>query len=78
MYRVRLGADGAFEFLLPNGRPIEDTPSLPPVSDDALTALIESLVDAGVDLEEMPGYPGWDGSALDLGWAVDGLRSIGA
>ena len=75
--RVRHGADGAFEFLWPDGRPIEDAPSLPPVSDDALAALAESLVEAGVDLEEMPGYPEWDGSALDLAWAVDGLRSIG-
>ena len=43
-----------------------------------LATLAESLIEAGVDLERMPEYPEWDGSALDLAWAVDGLRSLGA
>ncbi len=76
-YRVRSGPDGGVQFLRPDGRPIAEAPPPPAVSDDALTALAESLVEAGVDLEEMPGYPEWDGGALDLGWAVDGLRSLG-
>ena len=76
-YRVRSGPDGGVQFLRPDGEPIAEAPPAPAVSDDALTALAESLVEAGVDLEGMPGYPQWDGSALDLGWAVDGLRVLG-
>ena len=33
----------------------------------------ELLIEAGVDLAEMAGYPEWGGSALDLGWAVNEL-----
>jgi hypothetical protein len=39
--------------------------------------LAESLIEAGVDLDEMPVFPECDDSALDLSWAVDGLRSSG-
>ena len=45
---------------------------------DALAALAKELIEAGVGLDELGGHPEWDGGGLDLAWAVDGLRSIGA
>ena len=76
-YRVQTVPDGEFQFLRPDGKPIPEAPLLPDVAYDAFAALAESLIEAGVDVEEMPSYPEWDGSALDLGWAVDELRSAG-
>ena len=72
-YRIRCASDGELRFLRPDGRPIAEAPSLPAVPDDAFTALAKSLIEAGVDPEELGGYPGWDGSALDLAWAVEEL-----
>ena len=74
-YRVRCGPEGEFQFLRPDGKPILDAPPLPAASDHAIAALAESLLGAGIDLEELGGYPEWDGSGLDLAWAVEGLRS---
>ena len=48
------------------------------IPDDALAGLVESLLEAGANLDRMPGYPEWDGRALDVGWAVDGLPSSGS
>ena len=72
------GSDGEFRFLRPDGRPIPEAPPPPAVADDALAALARQLIEAGVDLDELGGDPRWDGGGLDLAWAVDGLRSIGA
>ena len=72
---MKRGLDGEFEFIRPDGRGIPEAPLLPGLPDDALPALAESLIEAGVDLEGMPGFPQWDGSSLDLAWAVDVLRS---
>ncbi len=77
-YRMERVPEGDFRFLRPDGRPIPEAPAPPAVPDDALAALAEELIEAGVDLDELGGYPEWDGGGLDLPWAVDGLRSIGA
>ena len=77
-YRMEGASHGEFRFLCPDGRPMAEAPPPPPVSDDALAALARELIEAGVDLSELGGYPEWDGGGLDLAWAVDGLRSIGA
>ena len=77
-FGMERGPDGRFRFLRPDGRPIDDAPRLPAVPDDALAALAGSLIEAGVDPEELGGHPEWDGGGLDLAWAVDGLRSISA
>ncbi len=74
-YRVQPGPNGEFQFLRPDGRPIPAAPAFPGLSDDALAGLADSLIEAGVDLEQMPAYPEWDGSALGLAWAVDTLRT---
>ncbi len=76
-YRLEATAEGELRFLRPDGRPIAEAPP-PPVSDDALAALAGELIEAGVDPDELGGYPGWDGARLDLAWAIDGLRSISA
>ena len=49
----------------------------PVESDRDLEVAGAGLVEAGVDLDRMPFEPGWDGSALDLAWAVDSLRPQG-
>ncbi|MFQ5527098.1 MAG: DUF222 domain-containing protein [Thermoanaerobaculia bacterium] len=76
-YRVKRSADGEFRFFRPDGRAIPEAPPLPDLQDEAITALAQSLVEAGVDLDRMSTYPEWDGSGLDLAYAVDALRSVG-
>lgn len=73
-YRVRRDAEGRLQFLRPDGRPIPEAGVPLELGDSALTTLVDSLIEAGVDLQRMPEYPAWDGSALDLAGAVDGLR----
>ena len=73
-YRVRSGPNGELRFLRPDGRAIPDAPPPPPLDDDVLATLATSLLEAGVDLERMPEEPRWDGSALDLAWAIEALR----
>ncbi len=76
-YRVERGVDGEFRFFRPDGPEIPQAPVLPDVSDRGLAALASTLGEAGVDLDRMPFEPGWDGSALNLAWAVDALRPRG-
>jgi hypothetical protein len=77
-FRIEAGPDGELRFLRPDGRPVVDAPPPPPVPDDPLASLADELTEAWADLEKLGGHPAWDGSGLDLAWAVDGLRSIGA
>ena len=76
-YSVEPGANGEFDFTDPRGRPIPQAPPLPEVQGDTIARLVESLTEAGVDLEQLAYRQEWDGTRLDLSWAVDALRSVG-
>ena len=76
-YRVEGPADGELSFYRPDGKKIPEAPPLPEVSGDAIQVLVERLVDAGVELDPLAGLPDWDGYALDLQQALDGLMWIG-
>lgn len=74
-YRVTARPDGTFQFVRPDGRVLSDAPAPPELPGDAMAALARSLTEVGVDLELLGSEPLWDGSRLDLGEAIDGLRS---
>ncbi len=69
-YDVERDASGEFRFLRPDGREMPQAPELPAVADDALTELADRLTEAGVEIDPVAIYPQWDGSRLDLHWAI--------
>jgi hypothetical protein len=69
--------DGALRFFSPKGRRIDDVPTAPAVSNDALSVLIERLSEDGIQIEPMDNLPTWDGRPIDLNVAVQSLLSYG-
>ncbi len=75
------GEDGGFCFLRPDGREIPAAPPLPELereimaADDALAMLGDLMSECGVDLDPRAIYPQWDGSRLDLSWALAALMN---
>ena len=72
-YTVVPGPDGIFRFFRPDGREIPQAPPLPDLQEDAITALVDSLLELGVDVDWADNHPEWDGRRLDLGYALDAL-----
>ncbi len=72
-FSVRMAEDGAVQFFDPRGRPIEKTPALPPVGDDAARELIEHLEDAGILITGKESMPAWDGRPMDLRYVMESL-----
>ncbi len=75
-YTGKLEAGGEFRVFRPDGAEIPIAPALPDVGDDVIVALQNRLMEDGVYLEECAPEPGWDGSALNLGYAVDWMLSL--
>jgi hypothetical protein len=76
-FQVELLAGGEARFLRPDGRRLADAPAMPRVSVDSLGSLAVLVRDAGIEIDANAGLPSWDGSPLDLRWAVDCLRQVG-
>ena len=70
-------ASGELRFFRPDGRPLLPAPEAPPIGTDALRGLADHLASNGTEIDVTAGLPSWDGSPLDLAWAVDCLRAVG-
>ncbi len=69
--RVEADENGAFRFLKPDGSEIQEAPPLPELGKSSWFAMLDPLIDGGVDPDAMGGWPEWDGSRLDLAAGVD-------
>lgn len=76
-FRVDLLADGEARFYRPDGYELREAPGLPPISGDPLDSLAADLARRGIEVERAS-MPTWDGTPLDVAWAVDRLRGVGA
>ena len=76
-FRVKRLASGELRFFRPDGRPLPPAPEAPPIGTDALRGLTDHLASNGTEIDLTAGLPSWDGSPLDLAWAVDCLRAVG-
>jgi hypothetical protein len=65
---------GELEFRNPHGWVIVEAPVLPDVPDDATERLCGQNVNAGAQLDAHTLTPNWDGTRLNLGWAIDMLH----
>ena len=72
-FRLERRADGELELFDPQGWLIEAAPPMPDPGEDALAALISHLDEAGVVVNPLDTLPSWDGTPLDLGYAIDVL-----
>ena len=68
---------GELTFFRPDGRAIAEAPTLPTVLGDPLGALAADLAARGVAVADEAALPSWDGTPLELAWAVDCLRAVG-
>jgi hypothetical protein len=75
-FRVELLPSGEARFYRPDGRVLSEAPALPPGQWTTPTGF-EELFGRGVTIDAGAGLPTWDGSRLDLGYAIDGLWPIG-
>ena len=76
-FRVRLLPNGEVRFHRPDGRAILPAPALPPIDADPSASLAERLAAEAIVVEAAAALPSWDGTPLDLAWAVDRLRPVG-
>ncbi len=76
-FRVKRLPDGELQFFSPKGRPINDVPTAPGVSEEAVSVLIERLAEDGIRIDPMDSLPEWDGAPIELNWAVQALLSSG-
>jgi hypothetical protein len=77
-FRVELLADGEARFYRPDGRRLLEAPGLPTILQDPHDALAADLGEQGIEVDERASLPTWDGTPLDVAWAVDRLRGDGA
>ncbi len=75
-FRVERLAGGELRFFRPDGRLLDAMPALPPLTVEPIAALTASLLDRGVEVDGAASIPSWDGTPLDLAWAVDRLRPV--
>jgi len=75
-FKVKRLPDRELRFFTPKGRQINDVPTAPAVSNDALSVLIERLLEDGIQIEPLDNLPSWDGRPIDLNTAVQSLLSI--
>ncbi len=74
-YRVERRG-GLLEWRDPEGRLIENAPDLPEVPGDVVSILRARRRSEGVHIDSRTSMPMWDGSPVDYGAAVEGLRTI--
>ena len=72
-FGVTLGEAGEVRFVRPDGRPLEEAPSLPEVKGPPLASVVTRLKRAGVRVGPQTGTPAWRGERLDVDWAVSVL-----
>jgi hypothetical protein len=70
-FRVERLAGGDLQFTRPDGRPLPEVPRVPKLPSDGVYALCEQNVNAGARLDAGTLTPEWDGTPLNLGWAID-------
>ena len=73
-YQIGRGADGAYQFRRPDGRPLPDVPPSAAMSADPVQTLRQQHEGQGLHLTARTGCPNWLGERLDVGWAVSVLH----
>ncbi len=76
-FRVELRRDGEVCFFHPDGRRLVEAPALPAAGSEPRAALVDGLASRGIVVDHDAGLPSWDGTPLQLAWAVDCLREVG-
>jgi hypothetical protein len=77
-FTVELLEGGAARFRRPDGRPIEEAPALPAIAGDAVAALARRLAEREVEVDAAASLPSWPGGPVEIGWAVEWMRGLGA
>ncbi len=72
-FEVRMGADGSVQFFQPRGRPLHESPALPPVGPYPCDDLLRDLEDAGILVTGNESMPAWDGTPMDLRYVMECL-----
>jgi hypothetical protein len=75
-YHVECSDDGALRFRRPDGHAIPDLPPTVSVPADPVGALRERNEREGLRLDARTTFPAWDGTPLDLGYALDVLHPL--
>jgi len=74
-FRVERLPEGELRFYRPDGRPIPHVPERPALREDAVTALMSSHRDQGLDIDGWATQAYMTGEPLDLDWAMVVLRN---
>jgi len=77
-FRVELSPGGRPTFHYPWGSPVPEAPPAPRLGLDPVERLRRQHEREGIWIGPITNRPTWDGSRLDLGMAVQGLRAISA
>ena len=72
-FTVQMSEEGAVQFLLPRGRPLERCPAPPPIGLHAARELVEHLEDTGILITGKESMPAWDGRPMDLHYVMECL-----
>jgi hypothetical protein len=75
-FQVRRRPDGSVEFRTPQGFPLPNVPSAPPVSEDPVHALMGTHAAAGLKIDAQTSKPSWSGERLDVVYAIDVLHPL--
>jgi hypothetical protein len=73
-FRIVVTEEGEFRFQRPDGRPLPQAPSAPPVQQDAVASLVAAHVALGLEIDASTAMSGWMGERFDLDYAVLSLR----
>ena len=72
-FSVKMSEAGAVRFFHRRGRPLEQSPTPPPVGLHAARELVEHLENAGILITGKESMPSWDGRPLDLPYVMECL-----
>jgi hypothetical protein len=75
-FRVERLVSGELRVFRPDGRPLLAAPGAPPIGAEPLRGLADHLANCGTEIDVASEPPSWDGSPLDVAWAVDCLRAV--
>ncbi|HKZ08515.1 MAG TPA: DUF222 domain-containing protein [Methylomirabilota bacterium] len=74
-FQIARGSDDTLHFHRPDGARVPEAPVPPALAADPVAALRTRHAEAGLSITARTGLPHWLGKRLDLGWALDLLRS---
>jgi hypothetical protein len=77
-FQVERLSDSTLQFRRPDGRPLPDVPPPAAVSGDPVHVLLADNFARGLDVHAPTQCPGWLGSRLDVGYAIDVLHPLAA